>query len=151
MLACLSPYYTDSGLSNTFIKVLVRYIYQYAQKTLGKALDDTGKTKWSGKRTYPTASVKYLGVKINQNFTWQHHINYFSVKLNIADDLLFKIRKFVDDKILWFILLFLKLLCLGSKLEYHCLVILQKKALRIMNFEPQNPHTSPLFRKTTSN
>ena len=151
MLACLSPYYTDSGLSNTFIKVLVRYIHQYAQKTLGKALDDTGKTKWSGKRTYPTASVKYLGVKINQNFTWQHHINYFSVKLKIADDLLFKIRKFVDDKILRFIVLFLKLLCLGLKLEYHCLVILQKKALRIMNFEPQNPHTTPLFRKITSN
>ena len=147
MSACPS----DSGLSNTFIKVLVQCIYQCAQKTLSKALDDTEKTKLSGKRAYPTANVKYLGVKINQNLTWQHHINYFSVKLNKADDLLFKIRKFVDDKTLRFILLFLKLLCLGSKLEYHCLVILQKKALRIMNFEPQNPHTSPLFRKTTSN
>ena len=27
------------------------------------------------------------------------------------------------------------------------LVILQKKAIRIMNYQPQNSHTSPLFRK----
>ena len=29
------------------------------------------------------------------------------------------------------------------------LVILQKKALRIMNYQPRNSHTSPLFRKAT--
>ena len=67
------------------------------------------KIKLKGKRIYPTASVKYLGVKIDQHLTWQHHINDLSVKLNRSNAPLFKTRKFVDDKILrlLFILLFL--------------------------------------------
>ena len=69
-------------------------------KSKRKKFNDTVKTKLSGKRIYPTASVKYLGVKIDQRLTWQHHINDLSVKLNRANALLFKIRKFVDDKIL---------------------------------------------------
>ena len=58
------------------------------------------KSTRSGKTIYPTASVKYLGVKIDQDLTWKHHINDLSVKLNRANALLFKIRKFVNDKIL---------------------------------------------------
>ena len=69
-------------------------------KSKRKKFNDAVKIKLSGKKIYPTASVKYLGVKIDQHFTWQHHINYLSVKLNRANALLFKIRKFVDDKIL---------------------------------------------------
>ena len=69
-------------------------------KSKRKKLNDTEKIKLSGKIINPTASVKYLGVKIDQHLTWQHHINDLSVKLNRANALLFKIRKFVDDKIL---------------------------------------------------
>ena len=69
-------------------------------KSKRKKFNDTVKIILSGKRIYPTASVKYLGVKIDQHLTWQHHINDLSVKLNRANALLFKIRKFVDDKIL---------------------------------------------------
>ena len=52
----------------------------------------TVKIKLSGKRIYSTASVKYLGVKIDQHLTWQHDINDLSVKLNRANALLFKIK-----------------------------------------------------------
>ena len=69
-------------------------------KSKRKKLNNTEKIKLSGKIINPTASVKYLGVKIDQHLTWQHHINDLSVKLNRANALLFKIRKFVDDKIL---------------------------------------------------
>ena len=80
-----------------------------------------------------------------------------SVNLNRANALLFKIRKFVNDKILRSIYFAI----FESNLNYcwlvwaenynaiNRLVILQKKALRIMNFQPQNSHTSPLFRKTS--
>ena len=50
-----------------------------------------------GKRLYPTESVKYLYVKID---TWQHHVSDLSIKLNRANALLFKIRKYVSLKIL---------------------------------------------------
>ena len=61
------------------------------------------KTKLSDKIIYATAKVKYLGVKIDPHLTWKHHVNDFFVKLNRANVLLFKIRKFVDSKILRFI------------------------------------------------
>ena len=35
--------------------------------------NDTVKINLIGKRIYPTASVKYLRVKIDQHLTWQHH------------------------------------------------------------------------------
>ena len=49
---------------------------------------------------YPTESVKYLGVKIDANLNWQCPVNDISVKLNRANALLFKIRKYVSPKIL---------------------------------------------------
>ena len=124
-------------------------------KSKKKNVNDTVKINLSGKRIYPTASVKYLGVKIDQHLIWQHHINDLSVKLNRANVLLFKIRKSVDDKILTSIyfaifesnLNYCSLVWAQNYNAINCLVILQKKTLRIMSYQPQNSHTSPLFRK----
>ena len=58
------------------------------------------KIKLCGKRLYPTESVKYLGVKIDTNLNWEHHVNDLSIKLNRANALLFKMRKYVNLKIL---------------------------------------------------
>ena len=70
-------------------------------KSKRKKFNDIVKTNLSGKRIYPTASVKCLVVKIDQHLTWQHHINDLSVELNRANNaLLIKIRKFIEDKIL---------------------------------------------------
>ena len=52
------------------------------------------KVKLCGKRLYPTESDKYLGVEIDANLTWQHHVNDISIKLNRANALLFKMRKY---------------------------------------------------------
>ena len=51
--------------------------------------------KLCGKRLYRTESVKYLDVKIDTNLTWQHHVNDLFIKLNRANSLLFKVRKYV--------------------------------------------------------
>ena len=40
------------------------------------------KIKLCGTRLYPTKRVKYLGVKIDTNLSWQYHVNDLSVKLN---------------------------------------------------------------------
>ena len=116
-----------------------------------------GDLKICYKRLYPTESVKYLGVKIDANLTWQHHINDLSIKLNRANALLFKMRKYVSLKILRPIYFAI----FDSYLSYCCLVraqnfstiqqivILQKKAVRIINFQPRNFHTSPLFKQNS--
>ena len=110
-----------------------------------------------GKRLYPTESVKYLGVKIDANLSWQYHVNDLSGKLNRANDLLFKMRKYVRCKILRSIYFAI----FDSYLSYCCLfwaqncstiqqiVILQKKAIRINNFQPRNSHTGHLVKQSS--
>ena len=67
-------------------------IFKFTQKKLESDL----KIKLCGKRLYPNKSVKYLDVIIDTNLTWLHHINDFSIKLNRANALLFKMRKYVS-------------------------------------------------------
>ena len=70
------------------------------------------------KRLYPTESVKYLGVKIDTNLSWQYHVNDLSIKLNRANALLFKMRKYFSLKILrsiYFAIFY-------SYLSYCCIV-----------------------------
>ena len=124
-------------------------------KSKQKKLEGDLKIKLCGKTLYPTESIKYPGVKIDTNVIWQHHVNDLSIKLNRANALLFKIRKYVSPKILrsiYFVIF-------DSHLFHYCLVwaknfsnikqilILQKKAVRIINFQPMNSHTSPLFKQ----
>ena len=51
-------------------------------KSKRKKNNDIVKIKLSGKRIYPSASVKYLGADFVDQLTWQHHINDLSVKPN---------------------------------------------------------------------
>ena len=58
------------------------------------------KLKLNGKRLYTTNSVKYLGIKIDENLNWHQQINNVAVKLNRANAMLSQVRHFVDKKIL---------------------------------------------------
>ena len=58
------------------------------------------KIKLCGKTLYPTESVKYLGVKIDTNLSWQFHVIDLFIKLNRENVLLSKMRKYVSLKIL---------------------------------------------------
>ena len=94
---------------------------------------------------------------IYTNLSWQYHVNDLSIKLNRANALLFKMRKYVSLKILRS----LYFAIFKSYLSYCCLiwvqncstiqqiVIFQKKAIRIIKFQPRNFHASPLFKKNS--
>ena len=113
-------------------------------KSTQKKLDHL-KIKLCGKRLYPTESV-YLGLKIDVNLTWQYHAYDLSIKMNKANALLFKMRKYVSPKILRYIYFAI----FDSYLFYSCLVwaqnfstiqrivILQNKEIRIINFQLRN-------------
>ena len=60
----------------------------------------------------------YLDVKIDKNLSWQYHVNDLSIKLNRANALLFKIRKYVSLRILRSIYFAI----FDSYLSYCCLV-----------------------------
>ena len=107
-------------------------IFKYPRKVL----PDEMKIKLSGKRLYPSNSIKYLCVKINR-----------------TNALLLKIRNYVKMRTLRNIYFAI----FDSHLSYSCiawaqnintvrrLIILQKKSLRTMNFKDQLFHSSPLF------
>ena len=122
-------------------------------KSSRKVLLDEIKIKLSGKRLYPSNSIKYLGIKIDRFLHWHDQVNSIAVKVNRANALLLKIRNYVNMKTLGNIYFAL----LDSHLSYSCivwaqiintvrrLIILQKRALRIMNFKDQLFHSRPLF------
>ena len=127
-------------------------------KSKQKKFEGDLKIKLCGERLYPTESVKYLVVKIDTNLSWQYHVNDLSIKLNRANALLFKMRKYVSLKILRSIYFAI----FDSYLSYCCLVwaqncstiqriiILQKKAIRIINYQPRNFYASPLFKQNSN-
>ena len=129
-------------------------IFKFKQKKFESNL----KIKLCGKRLYPTESVKYLGVKIDTNLTWQHHVNDLSIKLNRANALLFKMRKYVSPKILRSIYFAI----FDSYLSYCCLVwaqnrgtiqqivILQKRQLELLIFNQGISIPVPYSNKTLS-
>ena len=87
-------------------------------KSTQKKFEGDLKIKLCGKRLYPTESVKYLGVKIDTNLSWQYRVNDFFIKLNRATALLFKMRKYINLKILRFIYFAI----FDSYLSYCCLI-----------------------------
>ena len=118
-------------------------------KSKQKKFEGDLKIKLSGKRLYPTESAKYLGVKVDANLSWQYHVNDLSIKMNRANALLFKMRKYVSLKILRSIYFAM----FDSYLSYSCLVwaqncctiqrivILQKKAMRLKDLSPNELKT----------
>ena len=60
-----------------------------------KKLECLIKIKLSRKRLYPSKSVKYLGVKIDENVNWKDQPYDIVTKLNRANALLCKIRNYV--------------------------------------------------------
>ena len=68
-------------------------------KSKEKKFEGDLKIKLCIKRLYSTESVKYLGVKIDINVSWQYHVNDNSIKRNRANAIMFKIGKYVSLKI----------------------------------------------------
>ena len=54
------------------------------------------KIKLSRKRLYRSKSVKYLGIKIDENLNWKQHLHDIAIKLNRANALLSIIRNYVN-------------------------------------------------------
>ena len=109
------------------------------------------KIKLCGKRLYPTESVKYLGVKIDTNLSWQYHVNDLSIKLNRANALHIKMRKYVSLKVLRSIYFAI----FDSYLSHCCpvwaqncsinqrIIILQEKLLELLIFNQETSMPVP--------
>ena len=57
------------------------------------------KLKLNGKWFYPTNSVKYLDIKIDEKLNWKLQILNITIKLNRANAILSKLRHIIDSEI----------------------------------------------------
>ena len=61
-----------------------------------KKVDIPIKVKLNCRRLYPSKSVQYIGIKINETFNWKQRIHDIAVKLNRANALLSIVRNYVN-------------------------------------------------------
>ena len=107
-----------------------------------------------GEKIKPSTHIKYLGVILDENLSWQYHIHSLSQKLRRANGALSKLRHYVPQSVLLNVYHAL----FSSHMRYNCQVygltnnyiskriyVLQKAAVRIMTFSPFRAHSSPLF------
>ena len=129
-------------------------------KSKQKKFEGDLKIKICGKRLYHTESVKYEGKETDTNFSCHYHVNDLFIKLNRANALFLKIRKYLSLEILrsiCFAIFYSYLSCCCSFWAQNCstipqIVILQKKkkkAARIISFLRRSSHTSLLFKESS--
>ena len=110
--------------------------------------------KLNGKRLFASSHIKYLGVLIDENLSWNFHIHELSKKLNRANSMLSKVRHYVDKNTLRSLYFSI----FSSHMSYCCqiwgqtgnrhinkILSLQRSALRIINFLPFRCNVSNYF------
>ena len=110
----------------------------------------------NGKALKYDSQIKYLGITIDSNLNWKGHINHIITKVRRNIGILSKLRYFVNITILtqlYYSLIFpyltYGLITWGNTYPSTLkpIVILQKKAIRIISSVKYDEHTSPLFKK----
>ena len=105
-------------------------------------------------RLYKTKYLRYLGIKIDEILNWKIHIHDLASKLNRANAVLAKLRRFLNSEKLkstYFAIFHSHLNCICvawglTRFPQQKVSILQTKGLRIMNFAAFIAHTTPLFK-----
>ena len=118
--------------------------------------------KFHKKAILEKSSIKYLGIMIDSNLTWHSHIENISKKMSRAIGLLYKIRPFVNIKImktLYYALVYPHILYAievwGSTgiTILNRLLVLQKRIVRLLSYSNTRnsdysfPPSKPLFFK----
>ena len=102
----------------------------------------------------PSNYVKYLGVLIDENLSWDQHVKDLSNKLSRANGIISKLRHYAPKSAVLSVYhaIFYSHMIYGSsvwslttKSNLDLINILQKKSMRIINFAPYNSHTISLF------
>ena len=108
------------------------------------------------KQIQKTDQTKFLGIIISDNLSWQTHIDYISKKVSKSIGILYRLSKFLNKSSLlslYYSLIYPYYIYCNEVwgLEYitnqRKLLILQKRALRIICNKSRLEHTDPLFKE----
>ena len=110
--------------------------------------------KLNGSKLDPIDHVKYLGLYLDRNLSWNVQIKHLSNQLSRSNGILCKLRHFVPKKTLisvYYSIFYSHMLygcpiwSLTSLNNLNSITVLQKRCIRIMNFAPFNSHSNDLF------
>ena len=102
-----------------------------------------------------TDQAKFLGVIITETLSWQSHINYISKKISKSIGIIYKLSKYLNRNTLislYYSLIYPYMIyCnevwgLGYTTHKRKLLILQKRALRIICGKLRDDHSNPLYK-----
>ena len=109
-----------------------------------------------GSKLIPCDNVKYLGLFLDKNLSWDFHVNQLSKKLSRANGIIAKIRHFLPTKILisvYYSIFYSHIIygcsvwAMTTKINLDIITVLQKQCIRIINSADFNSHTNELFDK----
>ena len=121
-----------------------------------KGLEQTPILKIMDKAINRVSSTKFLGVIIDQNLSWDSHIDFISRKIAKSIGILYRARHLLNLDILknlYYNLIYpyvsYATLTWGSnyKSKLNRIHVLQKRALRVITFADRRAPSRPLFRK----
>ena len=122
-----------------------------------KTLNDRIVLKLDQKKIFESTKIKYLGLLLDSRLTWKAHISELLKKLSRVIGMLYKIRIYTPKPILRSLYfgifhshLTYGLPVWGSADQRYLdkIALLQKKAVRVINFADFHAHTSPLFKES---
>ena len=121
---------------------------------IGYKINFNLKIKLNGHKLFPSDSIKYLGVYLDSTLSGKAHRKVLATKLRRANGLLSKIRHYVPKRelISLYHSLFSSHLTYGLQIwgqQLNCeaeIAKIQKRALRIINFEDFRAASNPLFK-----
>ena len=125
-------------------------VFRSRLKLIGKL-----KIIFNGQWLNSTSSIKYLSVFLDEHLSWNKHTSDLCCKLIKASGALSKIRHYVLINILLNIFYATfdshmryacQLLTQSETVNTHCVLILQKSALKVMFFSPPHSPFAPLFK-----
>ena len=105
-----------------------------------------------GKKIERVKTFNFLGITLNENLTWNDHINKISNKISRNIGVLNNLKNFLPEKT--------KIIIYHSLIQSHLnyglilwghncnrILLLQKRAIRTISGAKYNAHTEPLFKK----
>ena len=123
-------------------------------RTKSKSLYSSCHLKLQGTRIYPSKSVKYLGVHLDEHLDWKIHVSIVAKELQRANGALSKLRHYMSQKAL----INIYHAIFSSHIRYACQIwglcdnyithqifTLQKTAMRLITFSEPRAPSNPIF------
>ena len=136
----------------TFVSLNVKKTkYMFFRKCQKTSLDFSPRLTISGTNIERVKDFNFLGLVLNENLSWNSHIEFISTKVAKCIGIMNRLKRFLPPhilKTLYFTLVHSHLNYSLLAWGFNCrrIKLLQKKVIRIITVSKYNAHTEPLMK-----